>query len=59
MLTGKRRQVHMSKDEQDKLDKIYEDFMSSLKKKDSVLYYQLKNNEKEIPCQITKQKKVR
>lgn len=49
----------MSKDEQDKLDKIYEDFMSSLKKKDSVLYYQLKNNEKEIPCQITKQKKVR
>jgi hypothetical protein len=45
MLTGKRRQVHMSKDEQDKLDKIYEDFMSSLKKKDSVLYYQLRNNE--------------
>jgi len=49
----------MSEDEQKILDKRYEDFMSLLKKKDSVLYYELKSNEKEIPCQTTKQKKVR
>ena len=49
----------MSEDEQKVLDKRYEDFMSALRKKDSVLYFELKNNEKEIPCQTTKQKKVR
>ena len=47
MLKDKRRQVHMSEDEQKILDKRYEDFMSALKKKDSVLYYELKS--KEIP----------
>jgi len=49
----------MSEDEQKILDKRYEDFMSALRKKDSVLYFELKNNEKEIPCQTTKPKKAR
>lgn len=41
------------------LDKKYEDFMSSLKKKDSVLYYQLRSKERDISCQTTKLKKVK
>ena len=34
--------------EQKLLDKRYEDFMSSLKKKDSVLYYSLRAKEKPV-----------
>ena len=37
----------MTSEEQKALDKKYEDFMSALKKEDSVLYYELKS--KEIP----------
>lgn len=38
----------MTSIEQKLLDKRYEDFMTSLKKKDSVLYYSLRDKEKPV-----------
>ena len=38
----------MTPKDQEVLDKRYENFMSSLKKKDSVLYYTLRGREKQI-----------
>jgi hypothetical protein len=38
----------MTSNDQVVLDKKYEDFMSSLKEKDSVLYYQLRSKEKPV-----------
>jgi len=38
----------MTPKDQEALDKRYEDFMSSLKKKDSVLYYSLRAKEKPV-----------
>ena len=49
----------MASNDQAALDKKYEDFMSSLKKKDSVLYYQLRSKERDISCQTTKLKKAK
>jgi len=42
----------MSEDEQKILDKRYEDFMSEIKKKNSVLYFELRS--KEIPIKESK-----
>jgi hypothetical protein len=38
----------MTPKDQELLDRKYEDFMSSLKEKDSVLYYSLRDKEKPV-----------
>ncbi len=48
-----------STQQQKVLDDRYEEILKIIKRMDRSLYFELKRNEKEIPCQTTKPKKVR